>query len=93
MGLLIGKPVGIVFVSWICVHTGVTESPGQSAWRQICGVAFLAGVGFTMSLFIANLAFPEESVLELGKTALLLASLIAGLVGWLLLRTAPSTSG
>lgn len=92
VGLLVGKPVGIVVVSWICVRAGVAELPGESTWRQMCGVALLAGVGFTMSLFIANLAFREESVLELGKTAILLASLIAGLVGWFLLRTVPPTS-
>ena len=66
----------------------IAELPGQTSWRQIGGVACLAGVGFTMSLFIANLAFRQGAVLELAKTAILVSSLLAGLAGWMLLRGA-----
>ena len=85
-GLLIGKPAGILLASWICVRTGFADLPVGITWRDLCGVSILAGIGFTMSLFIANLAFRQESILALAKMAILFASLIAGLVGWILLR-------
>lgn len=87
-GLLIGKPAGIIFASWICVRMGLGDLPAGTTWRHLYGVSILAGVGFTMSLFIANLAFRQEGVLALAKMAILFASLIAGLVGWILLRRA-----
>lgn len=88
VGLLIGKPLGIMLAMWLCVRMRIAELPGKTSWRQIGGVACLAGVGFTMSLFIANLAFRQGAVLELAKTAILVSSLLAGLAGWMLLRGA-----
>ncbi|MDR4479070.1 MAG: Na+/H+ antiporter NhaA [Nitrospira sp.] len=90
-GLLLGKPGGIMLALWLCVRTGLAELPGHTTWRQVFGISALAGVGFTMSLFIANLAFREGEVLELAKISILLASLLAGLGGWALLAsTAPN---
>ncbi len=86
-GLLIGKPTGIMLALWICVRLGIADLPDNTSWRHILGVSMLAGVGFTMSLFIANLAFGEGAILELAKISILLASLVAGVGGWVLLRS------
>jgi NhaA family Na+:H+ antiporter len=86
LGLVIGKPVGITLASWLAVKTRVADLPGPSRWASLHGVAWLGGIGFTMSLFIAGLAFEGSPLLEAAKLGILVASLIAGLVGWLLLR-------
>ena len=85
VGLVIGKPGGIILASWICVRTGFADLPTQTKWPQLCGVSLLAGIGFTMSLFIANLAFRQDAILPLAKIAILIASLSAGVIGWILL--------
>lgn len=86
LGLVIGKPVGITLFSWLAVRSGLADKPTDVSWRQINGVSWLGGVGFTMSLFIANLAFDDATILSIGKMGILVASVIAGTVGWLLLR-------
>ena len=85
LGLLIGKPIGVGVMSWLAVRIGVAGLPAGVTGRHIAGVGLLAGIGFTMSLFIANLAF-EGAVLELSKVGVLGASTIAGIGGYLLLR-------
>ena len=76
------------------MNLGVAELPEQVGWGQIIGVAMLCGVGFTMSLFIANLAFADAELLATAKLGILGASLIAGFVGYFLLaRTASPQSG
>lgn len=85
-GLVLGKPIGIVGFSWLAVQLGVATLPSSVSWRWITGLACLAGIGFTMSLFIAGLAFVDESQLKTAKLAILSASLVAGAVGWLILR-------
>jgi NhaA family Na+:H+ antiporter len=87
LGLVVGKPVGIALASWLAVRGGLASLPASVTWRAIGGVAVLGGIGFTMSLFIAGLAF-DASPAELtsAKLAILSASLIAGVVGWALLR-------
>jgi NhaA family Na+:H+ antiporter len=87
LGLVVGKPVGIMLASWLAIRSGVAVMPGGSSWRLIHGVSWLAGIGFTMSLFIAGLAFPEAGLLEASKLGILTASVAAGLTGWLLLRS------
>lgn len=88
LGLVLGKPVGVVAFSLLAIALGWAAAPGTACLRQLVGTGFLAGIGFTMSLFIAGLAL-DEAVLPLGKLAILLASLISGALGWILLRTAP----
>ncbi|MGZ8381923.1 MAG: Na+/H+ antiporter NhaA [Nitrospira sp.] len=86
LGLLVGKPVGILFSSWLVIRGGLASLPEGVSWAQLGAVGMLAGIGFTMSLFIAGLAFPLGPSLLAAKEGILLASTVAGLTGWLLLR-------
>lgn len=93
VGLVIGKPLGISLLAWIAVRLGVAELPEDVSWRHILGVSMLAGIGFTMSIFVASLAFTDEpDLLSSAKLGILVASLIAGIAGWLFLRTATSAA-
>jgi NhaA family Na+:H+ antiporter len=92
-GLVLGKQLGILGFVWVAVKTRLVELPAGIGWRQIHGVGCLAGIGFTMSLFIAGLAFAEEQFLTVAKMGILAASLVSGVVGWLLLRGASSARG
>lgn len=85
-GLVVGKPLGVTLFTWLAVRIGVAELPAGVTWRQIHGAGWLAGIGFTMSLFIANLAFGETALLPIAKVGILVASLTAGVVGWTILR-------
>ena len=86
LGLVVGKPLGLISLSWVVVRTGVAELPEGIRWAHIVGAGCLAGLGFTMSLFIATLGFGESQLLEAAKLGILTASLIAGLLGFTLLR-------
>jgi NhaA family Na+:H+ antiporter len=88
LGLVIGKPVGIVLSTWAAVKLGIGQLPEGTSYRQIVGAGFLAGIGFTMSLFIANLAFKDGGMLQLAKYGILGGSLVSGIVGFLMLRAA-----
>ena len=85
-GLIIGKQIGITLLSWLVVKSKLADLPEGVTWRHIYGVSWLAGIGFTMSLFISALAFGDPPALETAKSGILVASLIAGIVGFLLLR-------
>ena len=82
LGLVIGKPVGITLTSWFAARTGVASIPVDAGWRTLHGVSWLGGIGFTMSLFIAELAFGRGELLDNAKAGILAASAIAGVVGW-----------
>lgn len=84
-GLVIGKQLGIVLSVWLMVKSNIAQKPTGVTWRQIYGVGWLAGIGFTMSLFIASLAFEDSVLLATAKVGILLASLVSGIVGWLVL--------
>ena len=86
VGLVVGKPLGITLLSWASVRAGLAEAPAAASWRALHGVSWLGGIGFTMSLFIASLAFGRGPLLESAKVGILGASVIAGVVGWVLLR-------
>ena len=88
VGLFIGKPVGILLFSWLAVRMGWVDLPEGVSWRQIHGVGVLAGVGFTMSLFIGGLAFVDPASQHAAKVGILVASLLSAVVGLLLLSTA-----
>lgn len=98
-GLVLGKPLGITLFAWLAVRSGLAVLPAHVTWRQLHGVAWLGGIGFTMSLFIANLAFGQSSLLESAKVGVLLSGLVAGMAGWTILRTSaaseptPETNG
>jgi NhaA family Na+:H+ antiporter len=87
-GLLFGKQIGILFFAWITMKMGITAMPDGVNWRQMWGVSLLAGIGFTMSLFIANLAFESRAMLVDAKIGILAASLIAGVGGAIVLLVA-----
>jgi NhaA family Na+:H+ antiporter len=85
LGLVVGKPIGIVTAAWLAVKSGLAEKPVAYSWRQLCGAGALGGIGFTMSLFIAGVAFPDSEVYAAAKVAIFLASLVAGGLGVLIL--------
>jgi Na+:H+ antiporter, NhaA family len=87
LGLLIGKPLGIVLFAWLACRLGFSSLPRGVSWRQMLGIGILAGVGFTVALFVNQLAFQSEILVEQGKIGILGGSLTAGLLGFLLLRT------
>jgi Na+:H+ antiporter, NhaA family len=88
-GLVLGKPIGIFLAARLAVRSGIASLPDGVSWRLIHGTAWLGGIGFTMSLFIAGLAFGgSPSLLATAKLATLMASVVAGTIGWLLLRRA-----
>ena len=84
-GLVLGKPIGIVLFSWLATQSRVATMLDGVSWRQVVGVGMLGGIGFTMSLFIANLAFGTAPPLEMAKVSILAASVISGLTGALVL--------
>jgi NhaA family Na+:H+ antiporter len=89
LGLVLGKQLGVTLAARLAVRSGVTELPEGVSWRHIYGSGWLAGIGFTMSLFVADLAFAdpgEAALLTAAKLGILVASLIAGVGGWLLLN-------
>ena len=85
LGLFIGKPVGIWMFAWLSVRTRLATLPSELSWGKIFGGGCLCGIGFTMALFIATLAFGEGALLEMSKIGILGASLLAGICGSLLL--------
>lgn len=89
VGLVIGKPVGIFAFVWGAVRMGWADLPAGVSWRQVAGIGLLGGIGFTMALFIAGLAFTSAAELEAAKVGILVASVLAGVVGLALLRTSP----
>ena len=85
-GLLLGKPVGIFTMSWVAVKTGLSALPQGCKWSQIWGLGMLAGIGFTMSVFVAMLSY-KDPVLQTGaKFIILVASMLAGLAGFFILK-------
>jgi NhaA family Na+:H+ antiporter len=91
-GLVVGKQVGITALSYLVVRLGLASLPSGVTWRHIYGAAWLAGIGFTMSLFIGGLAYGEGPMLGVAKLGILAASLIAGFGGFLVLRW-PTSAG
>lgn len=86
-GLVIGKQLGIFSAVWIAVKTGFAQKPDHASWIEIYGVAILCGIGFTMSLFIGGLAFPDSPMLvDEAKLGILTGSAISAIMGYLLLR-------
>lgn len=86
-GLILGKVLGIAGVAWVAIKLGIAELPQDSTMSQVFGVAFLGGIGFTMSIFVADLAFAgNDELIFQAKVGILCASLFAGLFGFLWLR-------
>ena len=85
LGLLVGKPLGIVAAAWLAVRAGA-ELPRGVRWRGVAGVGMLAGMGFTVALFVAELAFDDGAQLAAAKLGIFGTSLVSGLAGYALLR-------
>lgn len=86
VGLVIGKQIGIVLLSWLAVRVGLAQLPVGVRWWYIYGLGWLGGIGFTMSLFISDLAFTEARFKDQATMGILAASLVAGLCGYVILR-------
>jgi Na+:H+ antiporter, NhaA family len=93
LALLVGKPVGILAAVWIATKSGVGALSSELSWRGVALVGLLGGIGFTMSIFIANLAFAEGALLATAKLAVLAASALAGAAGLLFGRLALRSGG
>jgi NhaA family Na+:H+ antiporter len=87
VGLVLGKPIGIIMFSWLAIKMKIASLPQGINWRHITGVGFLAGIGFTMSIFISSLAFEAPNYIDSAKIGIITASIISGLLGILILRT------
>ena len=87
-GLILGKPLGIMAAALLAVKSGVAKLPHGVGWTSLFGYAWLAGIGFTMSLFIAMLAFDETALVDAAKLGILAGSLVAGVAGAIVLRIA-----
>ncbi|MEM7779332.1 MAG: Na+/H+ antiporter NhaA [Pseudomonadota bacterium] len=88
LGLLIGKQIGIVGFAWLAVKAGLAQLPEGVGWAKIYGLSLLAGIGFTMSLFIGNLAFTEQAMIDAVKLGVLSGSLIAAIAGYFVIKAA-----
>ncbi len=87
LGLLLGKPVGILLTSYLCTKLKLSSLPEGSTWRHIMGVGLLAGIGFTMSIFIAILSFGDPQNISEAKLSILITSLLAGIIGFMVLKS------
>jgi NhaA family Na+:H+ antiporter len=89
-GLFLGKQLGVFAAIWLTVKLGAARQPAGVSWRQIYGAALLCGIGFTMSLFIGALAFTDPALVDEAKIGTLAGSLLSGVLGFIVLRTAPA---
>jgi NhaA family Na+:H+ antiporter len=91
LGLFVGKQIGVLAGAWLTIKAGLAAKPAGASWFELYGVAILCGIGFTMSLFIGLLAFPDDAHHDATKIGVLCGSLVSAIVGGLLLRfTRPS---
>ena len=88
-GLMFGKPLGIIAAAVIAVTSRIASLPRNVNWTSLCGYACLAGIGFTMSLFIATLAFDDAELVDAAKRGIIAGSLVAGVAGAVLLKMSP----
>ncbi len=86
IGLIIGKPLGIILFSFAAVSLGICALPSDLKWKHIFGAGILAGIGFTMSIFITLLAFDNSTIVNNSKLIILLSSFIAGIIGFIYLK-------
>ena len=92
IGLFVGKQLGVFGAIWLADRTGVARRPPNASWAELYGAALLCGVGFTMSLFIGGLAFPDNpGAAEAAKLGTLAGSLLSAIAGYAVLRLAPAT--
>ncbi len=92
LGLLVGKVVGVVAFAWLAVRFGLGKLPRNTTWRHMTGMGLLAGIGFTVALFVASLAFDDAAATSAAKIGIFAGSIVSGLAGFILLRTGPDHS-
>lgn len=85
-GLVVGKPLGIVLFAWLAVRLGIAIKPRAITWRHVAGVGVLGGIGFTISLFVAELAFSERAIADAARVGILFGSIAAGVLGYFVLK-------
>jgi NhaA family Na+:H+ antiporter len=93
LGLLLGKPLGIALATFIAVRLRLCDLPTDATWAQVASIGVLAGIGFTVSLLITGLAFTDTAFVDEAKLAILAASLVAGITGYVALRLNTSDTG
>ncbi len=86
-GLIFGKQLGITLFSFIAVYFRLADLPDGVSWKQLYGVSWLGGIGFTMSIFVSSLAFSQEALMVQAKVAILIASILSGLIGFMILNS------
>jgi NhaA family Na+:H+ antiporter len=89
-GLVLGKLVGVFAVTWLGVRIGIATLPANATWSAVAGVAAVAGIGFTVSLFVAELAFADQTLIDAAKLSILVASVVAAVLGSVMLLRARS---
>ena len=85
-GLLFGKVIGITLFPWLASRFGIVELPHDVSWTSVIGVGFLAGIGFTVAIFISGLAFADPALILNAQFGIMCASVLAGLAGYSILR-------
>lgn len=90
LGLLLGKPIGVVASVWILVKLGIGKRSASMTWRRFIGLGFLASIGFTMSMFVTSLAFTDPALHVQAKVGIFAASILGGVIGYRLLKTEPA---
>ena len=93
LGLLAGKLLGITGFTWLAVRLGWGRLPRATGWRHVVGLSAVAGIGFTVALFIAGLAFTDPLLADQAKLGIFAGSLLAGLLGYFVLRLTPPDGG
>ena len=92
VGLVAGKLFGISVFTWLAVKLGLGKLPRNTGWTHVAGLALIAGIGFTVSLFVTSLAFSDPAITDLAKTGIFVGSTIAGVTGYLILRSTKDPS-
>jgi NhaA family Na+:H+ antiporter len=93
VGLLVGKPVGIVIATWLAIRLGLGVLPAGTTWRHVTGLGVTAGIGFTVALFVTGLSFDDPVQADAAKMGVFAASIAAGILGLAILRSAPRPAG
>ena len=86
IALLVGNPIGILFMTWLAVRVGLGQLPSGVMWRHVFGIGLLAGIGFTVAIFISGIAFSDPAIVDQAKMGIFGASIVAGVLGYLFLR-------
>jgi NhaA family Na+:H+ antiporter len=87
VGLVVGKTIGISLFAWLAIRLGIGKMPRHTGWPHLIGVAAVAGIGFTVALFVTALAFDPGEFADRAKTGIFLGSIVAGIIGTAFLRT------